>query len=119
MTRFAVQLGANPMTFLGLAGVGDLIVTCSSEKSRNYQVGFALGQGLSLEDAVERLGEVAEGVNTIKVLKDKAEELQIYMPLVAGLHAIVFEGRTLNQVIGELMLAEPKTDVDFIPITGF
>ena len=119
MTRFAVQLGANPMTFLGLAGVGDLIVTCSSAKSRNYQVGFALGEGLSLEDAVERLGEVAEGVNTIKVLKAKAEDLQIYMPLVAGLHAILFEGRTLNQVIEALMLAEPKTDVDFIPTTGF
>ena len=119
MTRFAVQLGANPMTFLGLAGVGDLIVTCSSAKSRNYQVGFALGEGLSLEDAVERLGEVAEGVNTIKVLKAKAEELQIYMPLVAGLHAILFEGRTLDQVIEALMRAEPKTDVDFIPTTGF
>lgn len=119
MTRFAVQLGANPMTFLGLAGVGDLIVTCSSAKSRNYQVGFALGEGLTLEDAVERLGEVAEGVNTIKVLKAKAEELQIYMPLVTGLHAILFEGRTLDQVIEALMRAEPKTDVDFIPTTGF
>lgn len=119
MTRFAVKLGANPMTFLGLAGVGDLIVTCSSAKSRNYQVGFALGEGLSLEEAVARLGEVAEGVNTIKVLKSKAEELQVYMPLVAGLHAILFEGRTLDQVIGALMRGEPKTDVDFIPTSGF
>ncbi len=96
MTRFAVNQGANPMTFLGLAGVGDLIVTCSSPKSRNYQVGFALGQGLSLEDAVTRLGEVAEGVNTLKVLKAKAQEVGVYMPLVAGLHAILFEGRTLE-----------------------
>ncbi|MFZ6048789.1 NAD(P)H-dependent glycerol-3-phosphate dehydrogenase [Pseudomonas sp. CR3202] len=119
MTRFAVKLGANPMTFLGLAGVGDLIVTCSSPKSRNYQVGFALGEGLSLEDAVARLGEVAEGVNTLKVLKARAEELQVYMPLVAGLHAILFEGRTLAQVIEALMRGEPKTDVDFIPTTGF
>ncbi|KIQ00818.1 MULTISPECIES: NAD(P)H-dependent glycerol-3-phosphate dehydrogenase [Pseudomonas] len=119
MTRFAVHLGANPMTFLGLAGVGDLIVTCSSPKSRNYQVGFALGEGLSLEDAVQRLGEVAEGVNTIRVLKAKSDELQVYMPLVAGLHAILFEGRTLDQVIEALMRAEPKTDVDFIPATGF
>ncbi|RMS40951.1 Glycerol-3-phosphate dehydrogenase [Pseudomonas amygdali pv. photiniae] len=119
MTRFAVSQGANPMTFLGLAGVGDLIVTCSSPKSRNYQVGFALGQGLTLEEAVTRLGEVAEGVNTLKVLKVKAQEVQVYMPLVAGLHAILFEGRTLSQVIEALMRAEPKTDVDFISITGF
>ena len=119
MTRFAVNQGANPMTFLGLAGVGDLIVTCSSPKSRNYQVGFALGQGLSLEDAVTSLGEVAEGVNTLKVLKAKAQEVGVYMPLVAGLHAILFEGRTLNQVIELLMRGEPKTDVDFISTSGF
>jgi len=119
MTRFAVKLGANPMTFLGLSGVGDLIVTCSSAKSRNYQVGFALGEGLSLDEAVNRLGEVAEGVNTIKVLKARAEQLDIYMPLVTGLHAIVFEGKTLQQVIGALMSGEPKTDVDFISTSGF
>ncbi len=119
MTRFAVRLGANPMTFLGLAGVGDLIVTCTSSKSRNFQVGYALGEGLSLDQAVSRLGEVAEGVNTIKVLKAKAEELQVYMPLVAGLHAILFEGRTLEQVIALLMRGEPKTDVDFISTDGF
>ena len=118
MTRFAVKLGANPMTFLGLSGVGDLIVTCSSAKSRNYQVGFALGEGLSLDEAVNRLGEVAEGVNTIKVLKARAEQLEVYMP-VAGLHAILFEGRTLEQVIGALMSGEPKTDVDFISVSGF
>lgn len=119
MTRFAVRLGANPMTFLGLAGVGDLIVTCTSPKSRNFQVGWALGEGLSLDEAVSRLGEVAEGVNTLRVLKSKAEELQVYMPLVAGLHAILFEGRTLQQVIGVLMCADPKTDVDFISSAGF
>jgi len=119
MTRFAVKLGANPMTFLGLSGVGDLIATCSSPKSRNYQVGYALGEGLSLDEAVDRLGEVAEGVNTIKVLKARAEQLEIYMPLVAGLHAILFEGRTLQQVIGGLMSGDPKTDVDFISISGF
>lgn len=119
MTRFAVKLGANPLTFLGLSGVGDLIVTCSSPKSRNYQVGFALGEGLSLEEAVKRLGEVAEGVNTLKVLKQKAQELQVSMPLVGGLHAILFEGRSLPEVIGLLMSREPKTDVDFISAADF
>ena len=82
-------------------------------------MGYALGEGLSLDEAVSRLGEVAEGVNTIKVLKVKAEELQVYMPLVAGLHAILFEGRTLDQVIALLMRGEPKTDVDFISTDGF
>lgn len=119
MTRFAVKLGANPMTFLGLAGVGDLIATCSSPRSRNYQVGYALGEGLSLDEAVSRLGEVAEGVNTLKVLRARAEQLQVYMPLVMGLHAILFEGRSLSQVIEALMRGEPKTDVDFISPSGF
>lgn len=119
MTRFAVKLGANPMTFLGLAGVGDLLVTCSSSKSRNYQVGYAIGQGLSLEEAVSRLGEVAEGVNTVKVLKVKSDELGIYMPLVTALYAILFGGKTVEQVIQKLMTSEPKTDVDFISTDGF
>ncbi|GAC1038996.1 NAD(P)H-dependent glycerol-3-phosphate dehydrogenase [Pseudomonas sp. No.117] len=112
MTRFAVQRGANPITYLGLAGVGDLIVTCSSEKSRNYRVGHALGRGLSLEEAVAQIGETAEGVNTLRVLKEKADELGVYMPLVNGLYAILFEGRSLGQVIEALMGGEPKTDVD-------
>lgn len=113
MTRFAVHMGADPLTFLGLAGVGDLIVTCVSPQSRNYQVGYALGSGLSLEESVARLGQVAEGVNTLKVLREKAEQEGVYMPLVAGLHAILFENRTLDQVIGQLMSAEQKQDIDF------
>lgn len=119
MTRFAVKMGANPMTFLGLSGVGDLIVTCTSSKSRNYQVGFALGQGVALQQAVEQLGEVAEGVNTLRVLKQKAAELDVYMPLVSGLHAILYEGYPLQKIIGGLMSGEPKTDIDFISPEGF
>lgn len=119
MTRFAVKLGANPMTFLGLAGVGDLLVTCNSSKSRNYQVGYALGQGIPLDEAIKQIGEVAEGVNTLKVLKAKAEDLDIYMPLVTGLYAIIFGGMRLETVIDKLMTAEPKTDVDFISANGF
>lgn len=113
MTRFAVHMGANPMTFLGLAGVGDLIVTCTSPQSRNYQVGHALGQGMSLEDSVARLGQVAEGVNTLKVLHRKSQAEGVYMPLVAGLHAIIFEHQPLSAVIDRLMSAEQKHDVEF------
>ncbi|MCP5162012.1 MAG: NAD(P)H-dependent glycerol-3-phosphate dehydrogenase [Hahellaceae bacterium] len=114
MSRFAVCLGANPMTFLGLAGVGDLIVTCSSPLSRNYRVGFALGEGRALDEAVDELGEVAEGVNTLHLVKAKAESLGIYMPLVDGLHAIIFENKSVKDVISKLMLAQQSTDVEFI-----
>lgn len=113
MSRFAVHMGASPMTFLGLAGVGDLIVTCMSPLSRNYQVGFALGQGQTLDESVAQLGQVAEGVNTLKVLKQKSDEEGVYMPLVTGLHAILFEQQPLDAVIGRLMSAEQKDDVEF------
>ncbi len=113
MSRFAVRLGADPMTFLGLAGVGDLIVTCMSPLSRNYRVGYALGQGRDLAAAVSELGEVAEGVNTIKYVKAKADELEVYMPLVQGLYAVVFEQRPVTEVIRNLMMGEQGTDVEF------
>ncbi|WP_290703430.1 NAD(P)H-dependent glycerol-3-phosphate dehydrogenase [Amphritea sp.] len=114
MSRFAVQLGANPMTFLGLAGVGDLIVTCSSPLSRNYRVGYALGEGKSLEEAVTSLGEVAEGVNTLRYVKEKADELEIYMPLVCGLYEVVFNGAPVSQVAKMMMLNTQSSDVEFI-----
>lgn len=114
MSRFAVQLGANPMTFLGLAGVGDLIVTCSSPLSRNYRVGFALGEGKSLDEAVTSLGEVAEGVNTLRYVKEKADELEIYMPLVSGLYEVVFNGAPVSQVAKMMMLNTQSSDVEFI-----
>lgn len=114
MSRFAESLGANPLTFLGLAGVGDLIVTCTSPLSRNFRVGFEVGKGKSLDDAIEELGEVAEGVNTLLQVKAKAEDLGIYMPLVSGLHAILFEDKEITQVISQLMLAQQSTDVEFV-----
>jgi glycerol-3-phosphate dehydrogenase (NAD(P)+) len=114
MSRFAVCLGANPFTFLGLAGVGDLIVTCMSPLSRNYRVGYALGEGKSLEPAVTSLGEVAEGVNTLRIVKEKAEELEIYMPLVAGLYEVVFNGAPVEEVVRGMMLNVQSTDVEFV-----
>ena len=72
MSRFAVTLGANPLTFLGLSGVGDLFATCSSPLSRNYQVGYALGKGKTLEQATTELGQTAEGINTIVQVKKRA-----------------------------------------------
>lgn len=113
MARFGRRLGADPMTFLGLSGVGDLIVTCSSSLSRNFSVGYALGQGRSLDQVVEELGQVAEGVNTLKLVKEKADELDVYMPLAAGLYAIMYEGKSVESVISSLMLGEQALDVEY------
>lgn len=114
MSRFASELGANPYTFLGLAGVGDLFVTCSSPLSRNFQVGLGLAKGEPLADVLENLGGTAEGVNTIRVVKGKSDELGVYMPLVQGLHQILFEGGELIDVVKNLMLGEHNSDVEFV-----
>lgn len=102
------------MTFIGLAGVGDLIVTCMSPLSRNYRVGYALGEGKTLDEAVAALGEVAEGVNTLKRVKAKAQEQEIYMPLVWGLYEVVFNAAPVAEVVKTLMLNEQSTDVEFV-----
>lgn len=114
MSRFAVSLGANPMTFMGLAGVGDLVVTCTSPKSRNYRVGYAVGKGKKLDDAVAELGQVAEGIYTLKLVKEKSEAIGIYMPLVRGLYEILYEGASISAVINSLMMSVQNSDVEFI-----
>jgi glycerol-3-phosphate dehydrogenase (NAD(P)+) len=113
MGRFADQLGANAMTFLGLAGVGDLILTCGSDLSRNYRVGFAIGQGQPLAQVLDEIGQVAEGINTLKVVKQKADELGVYMPLASGLHGILFEGKNIAVVVQSLMTGQMASDVEF------
>lgn len=113
MARFGRELGADPMTFLGLAGVGDLVVTCSTPLSRNYRIGQALGSGKSIEEAVNEVGQVAEGVNTLKLVKEKADELGVYMPLVTGLYKIVYERESIRNIISSLMLGEQALDVEF------
>lgn len=113
MSRFAHKLGANAKTFLGLAGMGDLILTCTSDLSRNYRVGFAVGQGASLEEALGKIGgQVAEGINTLKIVHEKARELNVYMPLVRGLHAVLFEGQDLTLIVRGLMTGAAASDVE-------
>ena len=111
MSRFAVAQGANPMTFLGLA---DLIVTCSSNLSRNYRVGYAMGEGRTLEEAIDSLGQVAEGVNTVKLVCAKASEMGVYMPLAEGLNHVLFDGVPAQEMARTLMMGEQSSDVEFI-----
>ena len=115
MSRFAVALGANPYTFLGLAGVGDLFVTCTSPLSRNFRLGTRLATGLTLAQAMDDLGKLAEGVNTVRVVRGKSRELGVYMPLVDALYRLLYEQVELAAVIHELMTSEQRVDVDFAP----
>ena len=113
MCRFASALGANPATFLGLSGVGDLFATCSSTLSRNYQVGLHVGRGATLDEAVQTVGQTAEVVNTVKVIVKEAARLKVEMPLALGLHEILFNGKTLDELIISLMSRDQKEDVEY------
>lgn len=114
MSRFAVKLGANPLTFLGLSGVGDLIATCSSPLSRNYQIGFALGNGKTLEEAVKELGQTAEGINTIRQVRAQALALDVYMPLTCALYDVIYEGKPPLGIALSLMQTGHRSDVEFV-----
>ncbi len=113
MSRFAEKFGANPMTFLGLAGVGDLVTTAGSPLSRNFRVGYLIGQGKTLQEAVQEVGDVAEGGHTVGVVFEKARELGINMHILKGLHALLFENKPLSTVLQDLMAVPQMEDVEF------
>jgi len=113
MSRFAVAMGGNPFTFLGLAGVGDLLVTCSSPLSRNYQLGLKISRGMSVDEAIGELGQLAEGLNTLKLVHSKKNDMNVYMPLVDGLHRVLFDGDEIWSVVRGLMEAPEGPDVEF------
>ena len=113
MSRFAEAMKGNPYTFLGLAGVGDLVATCTSSHSRNFQLGFHIASGLSLDEAMIRLGKLAEGVNTLKAVYQHNQEIHLYMPLADALYRVLFEDEDLQRAIVDLMTAEQKSDVEF------
>ncbi|PCI37415.1 MAG: glycerol-3-phosphate dehydrogenase [Elusimicrobia bacterium] len=103
ITRFGVALGADPMTFLGLAGVGDLVLTCTGGLSRNRRLGVMLAEGISMEEALERLGQVAEGVPTTRSVKAIANKLGIEMPITDQVHAVLFERKKPIDALTTLM----------------
>ena len=113
MSRFAVAKGANPMTFLGLAGMGDLVATCTSKLSRNYQLGYNLGKGMKIDEAKEKIGQVAEGIRTLEVIKNESIELGIKMPLVESLYNIIYLELSPSALISDLVNNPHEVDVEF------
>ena len=114
MSRFAVHMGANPMTFLGLSGVGDLFVTCSSPLSRNYRVGLALGRGQPLERYSGGDGPGGRRHQYPGPVKAEADRRGVHMPLVKGLYAILYEHRPVVDVFDDMMHTEEAQDVEFV-----
>ncbi len=111
MTRLGIAMGARASTFAGLAGLGDLVLTCSSELSRNRTVGVRLGQGESLEDILSSMKMVAEGVLTTKAARTLARQQRVEMPIVEEVHHILFEDKPPKQATADLMLREPKPEL--------
>lgn len=101
--RLGVKMGASQLTFAGLAGVGDLVATCTSKHSRNWRAGYLLGQGKSIDEALAELGMVVEGVRTTNAAKALAERENVEMPITKGIYSVLFEGKSVRQVVEELM----------------
>ena len=103
ITRLGVKLGANPLTYSGLSGVGDLIVTGTSVHSRNWRAGDALGRGEKLEDIEKNMGMVIEGISTTKVAYELAKELDVYMPITTAIYKVIYEGADVRDSILGMM----------------
>ncbi len=111
MTRLGMARGAHPLTFAGLAGLGDLIATCASPHSRNRRLGEALARGQSLETALAQLGQVAEGVNTTATARQLAQQHQVELPIADELYRVLFEGKSPQQAGLDLMQRDPKNEL--------
>jgi len=111
ITRLGMRFGANPLTLSGLAGMGDLILTCTGGLSRNRHVGVELGRGRAIDDVLDEMTMVAEGVQTTRAAHALAQRAGIEMPIVAEVHAVLFEGQTAADALENLMLREPKPEL--------
>ena len=110
MTRLGLAMGGQALTFGGLAGIGDLIVTCSSERSRNNQVGFQLGRGRTLDEIIAEMKMVAEGVKTTRGVLELAARYEVEMPIAEEVGRVLYEGETPRDALTRLMGREARAE---------
>jgi glycerol-3-phosphate dehydrogenase (NAD(P)+) len=110
MTRLGTALGGRSETFAGLSGVGDLIVTCFSEHSRNHRVGLALGKGQTLEEAMASLGMVAEGVPNTLSIHEAARKAGVRTPIIDAMYAILYQNKPAADAMRELLARDPRPE---------
>lgn len=114
MIYLGKALGGNIQAFLGLAGIGDLVATCNSSLSRNYTVGNRLAKGETLELIIQSMDEIAEGVNTVKIMKKCADHYGVRAPITEILYKVLFENLTVKEALQYLMKYPLSVDIDFI-----
>jgi glycerol-3-phosphate dehydrogenase (NAD(P)+) len=112
MTRLGVALGGRIETFAGLSGVGDLLVTCFSEHSRNHRVGYALGRGKSLQEAIQDLGMVAEGVPNTLSIYEASHRAGVRTPIIDAVHSILYRDKPAAAALMELLSRDTRTESD-------
>ncbi len=110
LTRLGVRLGGRPGTFAGLAGMGDLIATCVSDKSRNHRVGFGMAQGRSLDEVIDEMKMVAEGVKTTRAVLDLAANFDVEMPIATHVGMVLYDGLAPREAMLSLMTREAKPE---------
>lgn len=113
ITRLAVKMGANPLTMSGLAGLGDLVLTCTGDLSRNRTVGLQLGQGKNLEDILSDMDMVAEGVKTTRSAFDLAARMAVEMPILEQVYAVLYQGKTCSEAVQDLLSRDQKEELHF------
>ena len=110
--RLGVAFGANPFTFIGLSGVGDLVVTATSKNSRNWRAGYQLGQGRPLEDVISNMGMVIEGIYTAKAAYELAQKRNVKMPITEALYRVLYEGEDIETAITNLMSRKATSEME-------
>lgn len=115
IARLGVKMGGKIETFTGLTGMGDLIVTCASVHSRNRKAGYLIGQGLTMQEAMDEVKMVVEGVYSAKAAKRLSEQYQVSMPIVEQVNEVLFEGKSPAEAVKELMLRDRKEEHGALP----
>ena len=110
ITRLGVKLGADPLTFQGLGGIGDLIVTCTSTHSRNFTLGYQLGKGKKLKEIMSEMNMVAEGVYTTESVYHLSHAVQVEMPITEALYRVLFEDEPVERAVKALMGRTKKSE---------
>lgn len=111
ITRLGLALGAQPGTFMGLSGMGDLILTCTGDLSRNRRVGLALAEGKALDTIVAELGHVAEGVPCAKAVRELARRMGVDMPITEAVASVLFDGVDAAQMAAQLLARDPRVEL--------